>query len=155
MEPCTTLKGVDLPTANEFSKARDGDNASKKYLCPRLDQKMKVVGDYTGEQFSYLKVAVFRCEPSELPEGSECKERDYFKTQKSHVQLLLPEATVNYDKTTEDAVEWTLNTHKYIIRYEEVKRYKQNVYISQSRVYFENKWNLNEIGSHEKEKLFL
>ena len=28
------------------------------------------------------------------------------------------------------------------------------MYISQSKVYFENKWNLNEIRSQEKERLF-
>ena len=61
MEPCESLGETGLQLVNEFSKARDGELTSPKYLCPSPESSMQVVGDYMSQEFRYLKVTVYKC----------------------------------------------------------------------------------------------
>ena len=62
----------------------------------------------------------------------------------------MPEASINYEKETHDAVEWTLNDSQFFLRLDPTRRYKQNIFVSASEVYFENKWSFHEINSDGK-----
>ena len=79
---------------------------------------------------------------------------EYYSTINPQVKLIVPESSVNYDKKTEDAVEWTLNDSSYFIRMNNFLSFRQNIFVSQSSIYFEDKWSLNEIRAEERERSF-
>ena len=75
---------------------------------------------------------------------------EYYATVNSQVKLIVAESSVNYEKNTEDAVEWTLNDSSYFIRMNNFLSVRQNIFVSQSNIYFEDKWSLNEIRAEER-----
>ena len=77
---------------------------------------MHVVGSFLSKEFSFLKVTAYKCVSSELPEGVQCADQAYLDANDPQLRLIIPESSINYDKETEDAVEWTLNDSSYFIR---------------------------------------
>ena len=59
----------------------------------------------------------------------------------------LPEPVVKYGKeyTTDTALEWSLNDQNSM-QIDLNKSWKQDIFVSQSEVYFESKWTLVEVG---------
>ena len=67
------------------------------------------------------------------------------------LKIVVPEASINYEKETHDAVDWQLNDSQFFLRLDPTRRYKQNIFVSKSEVYFENKWSFHEINSVARE----
>ena len=59
--------------------------------------------------------------------------------------MYLPFASINYgyDRTTDNTLEWGIDSHNSM-QIDRFKSQKQDIFVSQSDVYFENKWSLVE-----------
>ena len=104
-----------------------------------------IQGGYNNDHFSYIKLSIKQCKPGDLLEpGATCATADEIREQKS-LRLYLPESSINYEtRNTESAVEWSLHNF-FILQLEPTQMRKQDIFISKSEVYFENKWSPVEI----------
>ena len=90
---------------------------------------------------------MYKCDGKD---GIECADDGYFGPSNPYLRLIIPESSINYEEGMEDALEWTLNDSSYFIRLSPEQRYKQNLFVSQSGIYFESKWSFHEIDRKEK-----
>ena len=56
----------------------------------------------------------------------------------------MPESTVNYELDTEEAVTWTAKSTLALMM-DPLSRKNEDIFLSQSEIYFENPWALWEI----------
>ena len=62
--------------------------------------------------------------------------------------MYLPESSVNYDKhNTHEALEWSLHNF-FVLQLEPTSHRKQDLFVSESEIYFESKWSPVEIYSN-------
>ena len=138
-----------MPLSNEFHKARSGNPQHPPgYLCPDVSSDsdlLRIQGGYNNEHFDYIKLSVRHCKKSDLLEPDEsCASVEEIYSQKS-LRLYLPESSVNYEsRDTKRAVEWSLHNF-FILQLELASTRKQDIFISKSEIYFENKWSPVEI----------
>ena len=92
-------------------------------------------------------MSVVQCEPDDLLDsGDECASVEEIREHNS-LRVYLPESSINYDThVTESALEWSLHNF-YILQLEPNQKRKQDIFISQSEIYFEEKWSVMEIES--------
>ena len=153
MEPCTTIFGMDLPSNNVYSQVRRREqdsnkdqNATNAFICPSsIAEPMVTQGSYYDEHFSYIQVRIVGCK-EEGEASFKCADKYAVKNQKS-LRIYMPESSISYQGTeTEHALKWTLIDYP-VLQIDQNMARKQNIYISKSNVYFENKWSLVELNS--------
>ena len=132
-----------LPLKNEFSEARDRKR-SKSFLCPDPSADMRVKGSYNSKDFEYIRVRLVAC-------SENCLSKEKVSQNVSSPRISLQESSVNYGDgfTTDNALSWSLNNN-LSFEFDKSNTRKQDVFLSQSEVYFEDKWTVFEDGSPGK-----
>ena len=142
LSPCDSLSEghTVLPLKNEYSEARERSYATT-FLCPDdplVD--MRVGGDYRTKDFQYVRVRLVAC-------SENCQSQTYINQNLRGPRISLQESSVNYgdDFTTENALSWSIN-NRLSLDFDQGHTWKQDVFLSQSEVYFEDKKQARQIN---------
>lgn len=145
MEPCSTLGPNAIPLATSFSDQRDKEEGiSRQHLCPVTGANMIAKGTYYDPDFSYISLSVLGCDASKLEAGTVCLDDAALKASAESLQLFLPESQVDYESETFESVTWGLDSST-VLGLDPNSHRKQDIFMSESYVYIENKWHLSEI----------
>lgn len=151
--PCETLLTMSqeqkLDSSYSHARLKSQSREKTEFLCLDPQADMKIEGTFNSAQFDYIKLSLKRCNQNELAPEETCV--DQSEITPKLIRIYLPEPSINYDeKDHNNALSFALNGF-YALQLDSNIRRKQDIFVSQSEIYFESKWALVELEQDGKQ----